>query len=269
LIFLRLYIKTTLSVLCALAIFTCVRNAGQEVTSTSVTTGNPTGIRILFKRDTLPVSISGHVDFFATTQIPLPSYSPNPILRANISNANEFQLEPDILMGIADSLWPKTSIDADSIYHFNLVVSDSSVGILLKDFGWNKKNNSFRIQLSNGELIDENQKMDLNGNLVLLKEVVCNIDPVTMSPDRTNILFIYGTGFWTIEKNGRFVFPALPKGEYELAHAGLPGRDRPTSRFDSLDIYGINKKISTEKENFLIIKGIIEEIPLSDSLKVP
>ncbi len=136
--FIRTRTRIVFTLLCAVALYACLQSSAPVISSTSVTTGNPTGIRIIFRKDSLPISLNGKVEVFATTQIPVPGYSPDPLLKINLVEASDVEIEESSIQAIPDSLWPAKSIEGDSVRKFNVVISSDSLGSILEGFHFQK-----------------------------------------------------------------------------------------------------------------------------------
>ncbi|HKP94593.1 MAG TPA: hypothetical protein VJ385_02440 [Fibrobacteria bacterium] len=253
----------------ALLHFACMvsQDRGRNSASTSVTTGNPTGIKLIFQKDSLPTPIFGTVDVFATTQIPVPSYQPLPLLRIHVSGATELFLDSADFITIPDSTWPKALVGNDSTLHFNIVVTCDKGGAIIRDFRYQKFDGS-TLASKLRDPIYENESLLEFVDLVPLVEIKCHIDTQTINPYKTHYLFQRGTGFFAVGKNGFFYFPSLPMGSYNLSKISFPdGAHGPGSSNDYLFILGYAPPASPGILNELSFVGVTDSVSLSDSLK--
>lgn len=232
-----------------------------DMAGTSISTGNPGSIKTSFKLDSLPLSFSGWVKIFASTQISIPHFQPEPLKRWVIADAKELVLGPEMLNGIADSSWPQTSHLGDSVYSFNIVFEGDSIGAIVRDLQY------FGIE----------KKIGLGGNAILasplerttsfsrLERLSAFVSPERLSSLRNHYLFIYGTGYSAIGNDGYFDFPLLPKDAYKLAYIALPRKDAGhLSGQDSANIYSAATTIDTGTRITLEIGDITERIRLPE-----
>lgn len=248
--------------------FACLRNAGQEVTSTSVTTGNPSGIRIAFRKDSIPVALNGKIEIFASDQIPVSGYSPNPLISIVLIGDSIVEIENQWIESIPDSLWPTESIEGDSIRRINAVISSDSLGSILKGITFQKSKVGFRFFKSNTPLTQVGFYSELPADLNRLTDYITKTDTNRLSFSSLAVyhLFIYGTGFTAKGEGGVFKIPRLPLGQHEAFLISLPGREHQTSGRDSTSIFTLIGGINTSVDS--IYRGpehAIVELP--DSLK--
>jgi hypothetical protein len=264
--FMRSRLKLVLILLCIASFFACLRNVGQEVTSTSVTTGNPSGIRLVFKKDSLPVSLNGKVEIFAMTQIPVHGFSPNPLLIYRLENASSIEIEGKSIESIPDSLWPAGSLEGDSIWKFNAVISGDSEGSVVKGMAFKKAMNGSGFARP-GLFSEFDSHTEASVTLSGLLNYVGKMDTNRLSFYRDHYIFIYGTGFSAKEEHGLFKFTGLPVGYHEAFLLPLPGsKDGQASGEDSAAVYTLNSVLSTEIDS--LYRGtLFEMVELPDSLK--
>ncbi len=235
-----------------------------QTAGTSVGTGNPTEIQVAFTQDVAGTPLSGRLELYATTQIPVPGFHPSPLATVAFSHADKVAITSDALKNVADSLWPAGSVEGDSIYHFNLVVMGDSAGAVVRDFGWNKLSKGFTVVT--GAL----RSGDVEAISVGLKPwapAAVRIDSAELSPNKDNYLFLYGTGFSARGVGGRFDFSALPPGAQNAYLISLPTHADDASGADSLFIYGLKSSIQAGGTNSVGVGTFVGEVPLPDSLK--
>lgn len=162
--------------------------------STSVTTGNPTGVRIIFKKGSSLVSINGKAEVFAVNQIAVPGFSPEPLLSIAFQNANSIEVNAETIDSIADSLGQENSYSEDSIHKFNIVVSSDSGRLILGGLSFRKWESSFIFYKSGIPLPNFDAYAEVIADLVVLTVYTGKTDTNRLSSAHDNYLFIYGTG---------------------------------------------------------------------------
>jgi hypothetical protein len=268
--FIRSRLKILLFLLCLVALFACLRNAGQEVTSTSVTTGNPTGIKVVFKRESVPVSLNGTVDIYAADQIPVEGYSPDPLLRISLNKSQSIEIGSESIDSIEDSLWPVKSVEGDSIKKFNVVVTGDSLGLILEGYGFRKRKGGtgFDFFKNGNVLASGGATIQVAADLVPLTDYVCKTDTnrLAFSSIAVYHLFIYGTGYKAKGEAGVFKLSKLPIGQHNAHLIKLPGRDHLTSGQDSASVFNLIGGLNTANDS--IYRGSEHDrVELPDSLK--
>jgi hypothetical protein len=261
----RSRIKIALILFGLFALFACLSNTSKEVTSTSVTTGNPTGIHIQFEPDSPFVTKSGRVEIFAVTQLPVPSYQPLPLAIIPFEKSKEVWVDSSIFKSIPDSIWPASSIEGDSVFKFNIIVAAENSGAIFYDFGFNRRTNKFTASIDHFPL--KGGAISISESLKPYFDLYCHIDPQTLSPTKHHFLFIKGTGFITKGSAGNFTFKSLPMGTYRPTHIPIPDDKNGTvSVHDYLFIYDLLSPVSTGESNEVTIRGVIDSVAYSDSL---
>jgi hypothetical protein len=252
--------------ICIVVFFSCLRNTGQEVTSTSVTTGNPNGIRLVFKKDSTLVSLNGTLEVFASNQIPVPGYSPDPLLKFNLVEAKNIEIEAGSIESIPDSLWPARSIEGDSIRRFNVVISSDSLGLVLKEISLIKSKDGLNFAASGKVLPNIELHSEMIVDLVRLTEYVGKTDTNRLSLGHDYYLFIYGTGYVSKGDHGIFKLSRLPMGQHNAFFFLLPKGESPTAGMDSTAIFSLNGGLDTKVDS--LYRGpVYEMVELPDSLK--
>jgi hypothetical protein len=221
-------IKIIIILFFSIALFACLQNDGQHLTSTSETSGNPTGLRILFRKDSHPISLNGTLEIFAATQIPVPGYSPAPLMGVNLEGAESVEIEASAIQSIPDSLWPAKSVEGDSIRNFNVVVSGDSFGLILKGIGLRKGKVGPDFLKSGTILPNIDEHAEVEADLVQLMAYVGKTDTNRFSLFHEYYLFIYGTGFVAKAEQGVFKIAYLPMGQHDAFFLPLPKGERPT-----------------------------------------
>ena len=255
-------------VLGGLAIALTLWSCDTQVAGSSVGTGNPTEIKIGFTQDGAATAITGTMDVYASTQIPVPGFSPNPILSIPVTSAKDATVSAQALAAMADSLWPSTSIEGDTLYHFNLVVSGATQGTILKSFGLRKGKKDFVPRVEDAGAKKVGDGLEIGAALTALVEVKAVIDSTALSPTRDDYLFLYGTGYTAKGISGQFKFVGLPKGDYETYLLSLPRKDGNASGEDTLYVYGLKSQVHTDSDNLLTVGTVTGSVPLPESLKI-
>jgi hypothetical protein len=255
----------------ALCGFACVLALGacdDRMAGTSVGTGNPTEIEIAFKDDAGTAPITGSLSVYATTQIPVEGYAPEPLLQVDVAGASQATLKATAFAALADSLWPKGSKN-DSERFFNVVVTGEEQGAVLKGFTWRKADTSFGLRAEDEKVKAGVTRATVRGLLAPLVDMTCLLTPVSLSSTKDHFLFLYGTGFVIKgDSEGRFVFPSLPKDTYDPHLLSLPRKgEGGVGNNDSLFIYGMLSPAQAGNTNPLSIGDIQGAVPVPDSLK--
>jgi hypothetical protein len=254
----------TLSALAAAcAFFACdLQTAG-----TSVGTGNPTEIEVAFKNDSGSVYITGTMEVYAATQIPVPGFSPDPLIRMPVSGASHAALQAEALAALADSLWPATSVE-NGLYRFNVVVTGEAEGSVIKGFVFRKDSGDFVLEPKYEKTPRNPGSALVKGGMEKLVSIACAIDTTDLLSNFDDYLFLYGTGFKTKEAEGGFIFPSIPKGEYDAFLLSLPGKGQGGIGVDdSLYVYGLSTGIAADKPNVLTLAGVQATVPTPEPLK--
>ncbi|MEO7424398.1 MAG: hypothetical protein ABI036_04375 [Fibrobacteria bacterium] len=254
----------TLSALVAVcAFFGC----DMQTAGTSVGTGNPTEIEVAFKNDSGSVSITGTMEVYAATQIPVPGFSPDPLIRVPVSGLSHATLQAEALAALPDSLWPATSVE-NGLYRFNVVVTGETEGSILKGFALRKDSGDFVLEPKYENTARHPGSAPVRGGMEPLVSIACTIDTAMLVSYYDDYLFLYGTGFKVKADAGSFVFPSIPKGEYDAFLLSLPGRGQGGIGVDdSLLVYGLSMGIAADKPNVLALTGVQATVPVPEPLK--
>lgn len=240
-----------------------------QVAGSSVGTGNPTEIQLGFKQDGSAMAITGRVDVYAATQVPVPGYSPLPLTSVPVTDGKSATLTAAALAAIQDSLWPKTSIEGDSIYRFNLVVTGAAQGAILSGFGYRKGKGEFTVRSEDAGAVRSGDAVSVAAALTALTDAHYVIDSTTISPNKQPFLFLYGTGFAAKGQSGKFTFQNLPKGEYLSYLVAIPAKEAIVSAEDSLIVYSTKGAATSGSDILLSVGSPQGMIPLPDSLRKP
>jgi hypothetical protein len=256
--------------LCAAAALLALAGCDERLAGTSVGTGNPTEIQVGFKDGTgSPVKVTGTLEVYASTQIPVPGYSTKPLLSYPLSGGTSGGIAADDFARLPDSLWSKASADSGTVYRFNVVVAGAQSGTILKDIGFNKSSREFELPSEYEDALKEGGKARITGVLAPLVQARCIIDAETLSADRKNYLYIPGTGYTALGEGGRFTFAALPMGKYEPLLVSLPFDSHNTSGEDSVAVFRLSAAIETGTESTVAVGVRAATIALPDSLAHP
>lgn len=194
-----------------------------NLAGTSVGTGNPGKLTVSFTEDGAPSSFSGTVEVYASTQIPIPPYHPEPLAKFVVLDSSSLEIAFADIDSISDSLWPVRSRKGDSIFLFNLVVKGDSTGAVIQGLVLNRnmkalqRIESISMHGSNLEVLVPLAHMDTLVTYVPLK----TLDSVSHS-----YMFLYGSGYFAKSDSGRFQFPPMPRQSYELSIIVLPDSAR-------------------------------------------
>ncbi|MDB5105494.1 MAG: hypothetical protein JWP91_3183 [Fibrobacteres bacterium] len=254
--------------LCGLAAGFALLRCDMQTAGTSVGTGNPTEIIVSFQGDSGSESINGTMDVYAYTQIPVPGFSPEPLVRVGIAGAMHAALKAATFQALADSLWPKTSIE-DGAYRFNVVVTGEHSGSILKGFSFRRKTGDFVLRAEDAKKALRNENVaTVWGAMAPLAAFECSIDPGSLIAQKDHYLFLYGTGFQVKGDSGRFVFPAMPKAAYQVSMVSLPKKgEGGAGANDSVYVYGLTSGIEAGKPNPLSFGPIQDTLPVPESLR--
>lgn len=238
-----------------------------RMAGTSVGTGNPTEIEVAFRDDSgAPVSITGDLSVYASTQIPVEGYAPEPLVKVPVSGADRATLKAADFEALADSLWPKGSRNGD-VCAFNVVVTGESRGGILKDFTWDKSENEFVPRNADPKPDVGAKTAIINGRLVPLVEFQGTVDTTNFSPAYNHFLFIYGTGYVSKVSQGRFLLPGLPQDKHQGFLIALPQKDQLLVGNDSTYVFSLTSSLesgttSTAKSQ------VHDRVLLPDSLRI-
>ena len=251
--------------LCGLAVAFALARCETQVAGTSVGTGNPTEIQVSFKNDSGSMAVTGPLSVYASTQIPVPGFSPGPMVSLPVTGTTHATLTVQALATLADSLWPKTSVE-NGLYKFNIVVTGENHGVILKGLSFKKKDGVFVLR-------DEDSKSPRTGTVAAVEGAMTPLvlyqgvfDSTTMSANWDYHLFLYGTGFTGKGDGGRFTIPKLPFGQYESHMVLIPSKSNPASGIGNVDVYKMTSLIEPGKKA-LTIGAVQSQVPLPDALK--
>jgi hypothetical protein len=261
-------IFTWRTALCGLAAVLALSCCDFMVAGTSVGTGNPTEISVAFKNDSdASAPVTGTLSVYASTQIPVPGFSPAPLLTVPLDRSLQASLNSDDFQSVPDSLWPKTSV-VNGVYKFNMVVSGETQGAILKGFSWRKADKDFVLRAEDKDAVIHDKLATIRGAVSPLVEYKGMItDSANLNKLWDYYLFIYGTGFSAKAENGVFKLPNLPSGKHASNVVLIPIQDHQLSGIDSTNVFGLTEPMDTGK-NSITIGSISDIVPLPDSLKI-
>jgi hypothetical protein len=248
----------------ALALSGCI----DRLAGTSVGTGNPTEIQVAFRDSTgAPVAVTGSLQVYASTQIPVPGFAPNPLLTVDVAGASSASLKAEAFQGLADSLWPKGSIDSGA-YEFNVVVAGGTQGAVLRGFSFRKDGSAFDLRAQAAGDGVNGKVAEIEGTLAPLVDIECALDTNELSMNWDNYLFLYGTGYAAKGVKGKFVLHGIPKKRHAVSFISVPGKDDPSGGgSDSLFVYGLNVDIVPDKINQAQLGDLQSSLPTPELLK--
>ena len=229
------------------------------------------GFKFNITLDSKPLKFRGKLEIYAATQIP--AFSPNPLAVISLTGTESVELDTGVLNSISDTLWPKTSIEADSTYRFNVVLLGDSEVAIAKGLGYRK---------SKGDVIPANKDQKQSGSLIGIYAPLIELVSYQGSMDNSRLseilqyhLFIFGTGFDAkgirdpkTSDPAIFNFAKIPKGLNECYLISIPDKEKTQgSGKDSASLFSLEKPLETGIDTLLkgSIFGLIE---LPDSLKI-
>jgi hypothetical protein len=254
--------------LCGLAfVLALSRCFDDQVAGTSVGTGNPTEIEIAFKDDAGTAPITGNLSVYASTQIPVEGYAPQPLLTVDVTGASQATLKASAFATLADSLWPRSSRN-DSECFFNVVVTGANSGAVLKGFAWRKADTSFGLRA-------EDEKVKAGVTRATVKSVLAPLVAFQGTVDTSNFsrlldyhLFIYGTAYKAKVEHGVYMMPKVPKDKFDGFLISLPKKEDQISGADSASVFSLTSQLQEGSLN--LTKGAVHErVLLPDSLRIP
>jgi hypothetical protein len=261
------YLST--AALCGVAAALALAGCEDRVAGTSVGTGNPTEIQVSFRDDAdAAVPITGTMKVYASTQVTVSGYDPDPLLTVSLAGASKAALKADDFTSLHDSLWTAGSIQG-AARKFNVVVMGAANGGVLMGFAYLKDKGAFELRAEDTKPVwDESGKVAaIRGRIKGLAEFKGAIDTTKLSGSLDYQLFIYGTGFTSPVVGGTFSFPKLPEGQYQSFLISQPKKDQQSTGADSATIFTTSAVLTAG--NTELAKGDIHErVLLPDSLRI-
>lgn len=252
------------------ATFALLALAGCEdrVAGTSVGTGNPTEIQVGFKDGTGSAALTGRVSVYASTQIPVEGYRPEPLLKYDLQDAGYATLKAADLAALPESLWARGSVE-NGIHEFNVIFTGATRGSVLTGFGFDKAKGAFVLRPGDAAAVwsGDRDLARVKDSLRTLVEMSGTMDTAGLSRYYDNHLFLYGTGFSATVVNGSFTFRGVPENKYAAFLIALPNKDHQASGMDSTDVFSTNSVVSVEPVS-LSRSDPFERVRLPDSLIV-
>jgi hypothetical protein len=245
----------------ALALASCM----DRVAGTSVGTGNPTEIVVGFRDDSdASIPVSGSLSVYASTQIPVPGFAPDPLLKVDLSSSRSASLNAVAFAALADSLWPEGSRDGATRL-FNVVISGTDRGAVLRGFAFLKDKGAFLLRDEDAAAPRDGGSVSVKGALTSLADYKGTIDTTSLSPFWNYYLFVYGTGFSTKIEHGAFTLPRVPKSGQEVLLIPLPGDLAHSSGIKSTTVFELSVPL-VPGENVVSQGKVRDTVPLPDSL---
>jgi len=253
---------------CLAAAVLALTGCEDRVAGTSVGTGNPTEIKLGFRDDAgAPVSVTGTLKVYASTQIPVPGLSPDPLLAVDVPGATSASLKAEAFQGLADSLWPQGSKE-NGDYGFNLVVTGASQGAILRGFAFRKAGSRFVLGDAEAQAKLSGTLAEITGTMEPLVDIECAVDTTSLSANWDYFLFLYGTGFAAKGASGKFVFRGIPGVSHRVSFIPIPRKDSSNgTQIDSLDVYRLSADIMPGAVNSLQVGEIEAILPIPEPLK--
>jgi hypothetical protein len=254
---------------CAAFALLALAGCDERIAGTSVGTGNPTEIQLGFRDATGSAAVSGRVSVYASTQIPVEGYRPDPLLEYEVHDAASATLKAADFAALPESVWAKGSVDK-GIHSFNVVVAGASQGSVLAGFGFDKAKGKFVLRPEDdGAVWDaEGERAAVKDSMRALVELKGTLDTTTVNRYKDYHLFLYGTGFTSKVDKGSFALPRVPDGTYHAYLISLPQESGPQSGTDSTDIFTTTGLLSTTTPD--LSRGeLYSRVRLPDSLIAP
>jgi hypothetical protein len=229
-----------------------------EFTGTSTTSGNPTKIDLGFVDSTGPTNVTGTIGIYAKTQIPMPEFEPEPLLKFEIKGKRSFILNSSDLSLIADSLWPASSRIGDSIYQFNILVTNDSLGTIMEGFSYNANRSRFNISDS----VDHKEKSDsitsVSAHLATLVDIPFLMREDFLEPEKEDYAFIPGTKYFVHLENTHPILRKVPRERHTAAFILLWQKNHgPSGSTDSTIVYRSNSQLDPENlDSLFVAEGI-------------
>lgn len=235
------------------------------VASTSISTGNPVGIRILFRKDGGPTSLSCLARLYSITQATIPDFQPNPLATFSLTSAGELRISSPDLERIPDSLWTGGSVEGDSIFKFNIVFDGIETGAWVHGIEYHKRTKSFSIGRTVPKPMPDSL-LDLDATFTPFGDVHIGLFD-RLDPEQEHYLYIPGTGFFGVNDGSAFRL-TLPVGRYAGAVVSRPRYAPVPAAQDSLPVYSLKDSIRFESSNSTSLSDIMVyvAIPASERL---
>jgi hypothetical protein len=236
-----------------------------RIAGTSVGTGNPTEIQVGFRDSSgTPTPVTGSLQVYASTQIPVPGFAPQPLLSLDLAGASSASLKVEAFQGLADSLWPKGSVE-NGTRKFNLVLIGLKEGFVLSGFGFEKAAKGFSPRTEDDKTVWTGAKAVVTGVVAPLDTLIGSVDTATFSAKWSYHLFLYGTGFASQIEKGKYRLTGVPRGKYQGDVILLPGAFWTETPPDSAYVFDMDGAIGAHSDP-LTIGPIHETVLLPASL---
>lgn len=244
----------------ALGVYGCftTESPKTDLAGTSVSTGNPGSVKVSFKEGDSLTVFSGKLEVFGATQVPLPDLKPSPLAWFTVDTGTSTVLSPESLHSIADSAWPSTSKEGDSIYRFNVVISDLKRATILRNFAYHRKSMKVISMDSLNSTADSNGVLHRDAPLVPLVKITA-ITKGKFSLERDQYLFIMGTGYIAEGDSGKtYTFTGIPSGIHDLKWMSVWKKGHGlASTVDSLLVYDLRAPFDTEGNGVFVINDTV------------
>ncbi len=253
------------------AVFALLALAGcdERVAGTSVGTGNPTEIQVGFKDGTGSAALTGRVSVYASTQIPVEGYRPDPMLEYDLHDAGYASFKAADFAALPESLWAKGSV-ANGIHAFNVVFTGATQGSVLTGFGFDKSKGAFVLRPGDAAAVwsEDRDLARVKDSLRMLVDMSGTMDTAGIGMYIDYHLFLYGTGFTSKIKQGSFTLRGVPDGIYDAYLIPLPRKNSPQTGFDSAYVFATKSPLSPGTSS--VVPGDVHErVRLPDSLITP
>jgi hypothetical protein len=220
--------------------------------------------RISFSAGGRPFSFTGNLELYASTQLPVPGFRPEPLKSFSLVGVNDFDLDSSAFGEISDSLWSAGSAFGDSIVLFNIFVAGKDSGSFLPGFAFHRRKKSFARSIG-GSGAAEN-RLASNAELLPYDGMTVRMNPERLSPDNPAYLFVPGSGIVGRSDSGTFLLSA-PRGKYALTLIFVPGPDHSTGLNDSVGLYNLRYEAATGTPSENAMSGVSGLVAVPDSFK--
>lgn len=244
-------------------------NCEMQTAGSSVGTGNPTEIQVAFTgTGGSPQGVTGSMDIYAATQVTVPGFQPEPLAHFDINGDKSHSLLGSDLKGVADSLWPKSSHEGDSILRFNVVVKGDSQGVIIQDLGFRRADATFSVPDSLKNPSSKDGAVMVWGDLKEMVPFTISMDTAQFDPEQDYFLFLAGTGFHAENEGASFTFGAVPYGVHHASFLQLWKKNHgPASQSDSAYVYSIKSEFNTASPETISVGAISDSVPLPPEYK--
>ncbi|MDB5047530.1 MAG: hypothetical protein JWO30_601 [Fibrobacteres bacterium] len=255
----RMFWKSSLILSLGALFIACWQNVGEKTTSTSITTGNPTKIGLVFieqnSADTR-VHISGSLGIFAANQVPV--LDSLPYLTIKLVNQDTFNLSTGAIEDLIGShLYDTTFImPDDSIASFNILVQSREGAAVIRGLKYNYDKKYFQgtAPPPGADFHVYMQRTVPFGGSIKIPEELLAIERYDF------YACIPGTPFYSkLDKMGAFSMQ-VPKGKYEGRFVVIQVEGLLSGIAWKAKIFGVSDSLYTEKNDAYMPSEVIDSV---------